>query len=393
MRTRREFLRLAAGTAGLYASGLGAMPVAPAHRPMDLLVLGGTGFIGPHEIDYALARGHRVTVFNRGRQSGLFGDRVEELVGNRDTNVDAGLAALAGDRTWDAVIDNSGYIPRHVRDSVELLSGRAGRYLFVSTVAVYDFDAAGSFAESGPLARLADPAVEEVTRETYGPLKAECDRIVRSAFGGKATIVRPTYIVGPGDTTDRFTYWVNRMQTGGDVLAPSGAEREIQWIDARDLCPWIISLLERDIAGVFNAAGPASRMTREGLMWGLRATSAAPVNFFWPDDALMEELGISAPMLDWRRQSLHFDSAAAVAAGLPMRSLADTARDTLAWWKIQSEARRADPRGWIDPELEKKAIARLKRRTGVEAGSTHAPWHPSRRRLKPGTANAERRPG
>ncbi len=288
MATRREFLQMTAGTVGLYASGLAAGAGEPAPRPLDLRVVGGAGVIGPHEIEYALARGHRVTVFNRGRKSGLFGHRVEEIVGNRDRAIDAGLEPLSGDRTWDAVLDNSGYVPRHVRDSVELLRGRVGRYLFVSTVAVYDFDAGQRFAETAPLASLADPAVEEVTGETYGPLKAECDRIVQAGFGADATIVRPTYIVGPGDTTDRFTYWVQRMQVGGDVLGPSGPEREIQWIDVRDLCPWMIRLLEEDTAGIFNAAGPASRVTREGLMWGLRATTAAPVTFYWPDDGLME---------------------------------------------------------------------------------------------------------
>jgi 2'-hydroxyisoflavone reductase len=360
MATRREFLHMTIGAASLYATGVGAVSAEPARRPLDLLVLGGTGFLGPHEIEYALARGHRVTVFNRGRKSGLFGDRVEEIIGNRDATIDAGLEPLAGNRTWDAVIDNSGYVPRHVRDSVALLKDRVGRYLFVSTVAVYDFDAAQSFSESGPLATPPDPAMEEVTGETYGPLKAACDQAVRSALGADATIVRPTYIVGPGDTTDRFTYWVDRMQSGGEMLAPSGPDREIQWMDARDLCPWMITLLEQDAGGIFNAAGPASKVTREGLMWGLRATTAAPVDLFWPDDALMEELDISAPMLDWRRKSYHFDNTAAVAAGLPMRPLADTARDTLAWWRAQPAERRANPRRWIDPGLEQKAIARLK---------------------------------
>lgn len=359
MATRRQFLKLTAATAGLYASGLSVAVPQPAAKPLDLLVLGGTGFIGPHEIEYALARGHKVTMFNRGSQPGLYEGRVEEIIGNRDSKVDDGLKALAGGRRWDAVIDNSGYVPRHVQDSVELLKDRVGRYLYVSTVAVYDFDAANAFTESGPLATLADPSVEEVTRETYGPLKAHCDRIVQRALGSKATIVRPTYIVGPGDQTDRFTYWVDRIERGGDVLAPTGPEREIQWIDARDMCPWMIRLLEDDTAGIFNAAGPSSKVTREGLMWGLRAMTASPVRFHWPDAALLEDLDISPPMLSSERGSFHFDSTAATNAGLPMRSLADTARDTLAWWNSQPEERRASPRRWIDPEAERKAIARL----------------------------------
>src|SRR6056297_3166453 len=186
MTTRRDFLGAAAGGLGL---GLTMGPSGLAAKPLDILVLGGTGFIGPHQIEYALARGHRVSMFNRGSNPGAYGDRVEELIGNRDSRIDEGLAALAGDRTWDAVIDNSGYVPRHVRDSVELLGERVGRYLYVSTVAVYDFSAGSEFDVDGPLAELEDPAVERVTAETYGPLKAECDRIVQrlSATGRRSS--------------------------------------------------------------------------------------------------------------------------------------------------------------------------------------------------------------
>jgi 2'-hydroxyisoflavone reductase len=371
MTTRRDFLRIsaaAAGALGLVGTTAEAAnePTPKAPRRLKLLFLGGTGFIGPHQVRYAVDRGHEVTIFNRGRKSGLFGDDVEEIIGNRDTTVDEGLEPLGGDRRWDAVIDNSGYVPRHVRDSVELLKGRVGRYLYISTVAVYDFDKGPRFPEDGPLARLADPTVEEVTWETYGPLKAECDRIVRAELGDVATVVRPTYIVGPGDTTDRFTYWVDRIHRGGDVLAPSDPDRIAQWVDVRDLCPWVIDLVEGDVAGTFNAAGPASDVSREGLMWGLRATTAAPVTFWWPDGALLDELEISPPMLSTStrdltgNESVVFDNEKSMRIGLEYRPLVDTVSATLTWWRSQSPERRADPRGWISADAERAAIARLR---------------------------------
>jgi 2'-hydroxyisoflavone reductase len=352
-------------TAGAFAAGplLGmaesaAVQIPRAARPLSLLVLGGTGFLGPHQIDYAVARGHRVTMFNRGNDPGLFGDAVEELKGNRDTRLDTGLDALRGDRTWDVVIDNSGYVPRHVRDSAELLKDRCGRYLYVSTVAVYDFESGSVFPEDAKLAELQDPDIEEVTGETYGPLKAACDLAVRDILGNRCTVVRPTYVVGPGDHTDRFTYWVERVHRGGDVLAPAVPEREVQWVDARDLCPWMITLAENGTPGIFNAAGPSSKVDRGGLMWGLRALTAEPVRLHWPSDDLLEELGIDQPMMG-RENSIHFDNAASMAAGLHYRSLADTAQGTLAWWQSQPEERRAKARGWPSAAQEQSAIERI----------------------------------
>lgn len=362
MTTRRNFIGM---TAGAFAAGplLGmaasaGTEVPRASRPLSILVLGGTGFLGPHQIEYAVARGHRVTMFNRGSNPGMFGDAVEELTGNRDANIDTGLDSLRGDRTWDVVIDNSGYVPRHVRDSAELLKDRCGRYLYISTVAVYDFETGSVFPEDAKLAELQDPSAEEVTGETYGPLKAACDVAVREIVGDRCTVVRPTYVVGPGDHTDRFTYWVERVNRGGDVLAPSGPEREAQWVDARDLCPWVITLAENDTPGVFNAAGPSSKVDRSGLMWGLRALTAEPVRFHWPSDDLLEELGIDQPMMG-REDSYHFDNAASMAAGLHYRSLADTAQGTLAWWHAQPEERRASPRRWPTAEQERSAIERI----------------------------------
>ena len=362
MTTRRNFIGMTAGAfaaAPLLGMASSAGPgVAKAARPLTILVLGGTGFLGPHQIEYALARGHQVTMFNRGSNPGMFGDAVEELTGDRDTRVGTGLSALEGDRRWDVVIDNSGYVPRHVRDSAELLKDRCGRYIYISTVAVYDFDSGSVFPEDAKLAELDDPTVEEVTGETYGPLKAASDVAVREIIGDRCTVVRPTYVVGPGDHTDRFTYWVERVHRGGDVLAPSGPDIEAQWVDARDLCPWVITLAENDTPGIFNAAGPASRVDRAGLMWGLRAQTAEPVRFHWPTDDLLEELGIDQPMMG-RENSTHFANEASMAAGLHYRSLTDTAQGTLEWWRSQPEERRANPRRWPTAEQEKAAIAKL----------------------------------
>jgi 2'-hydroxyisoflavone reductase len=364
MTDRRQFLQLAVGTAGLvglHAAGLtrsarAADPVQPAGKPLSILFLGGTGFIGPHQVEHALARGHRVTIFNRGRKSGLFGDRVEELTGNRDSKIDDGLTALEGDRTWDVVIDNSGYVPRHVRDSVELLADRCERYIYISTVAVYP-DEAGVFPEDAPLAPLSDPAVEDVTWETYGSLKAECDRIVREKLGARATVVRPTYIVGPGDTTDRFTYWVDRLHRGGKVVGPAHGDVAVQVVDVRDLCPWLVTLAEDGTPGAFNAAGPA--FTRAGLLWGIRATTDADVHFHWLTPELAAELEMPTPMLDWGTASSVFPGAASEAAGLHYRALMDSALGTLAWWREQPAERREKARGWPTAEQEKAALARL----------------------------------
>ena len=356
MTTRREFLALT--TAALATRSLG-LSAAPAATPRDVLVLGGTGFIGPYQVEGLLARGHRVTIFNRGRRSGLYGDRVEELTGDRDPAVGAGLSALAGDRRWDTVIDNSGYYPRHVRASAELLRGRVGRYLFISTVAVYDFDRGPRFTEDGPLAPMPDPENETMAGGRYGPLKAECDRIVRAVYGDDSTVVRPPYIVGPGDHTDRFTYWVDRVHRGGDMLAPTRPDLELQWIDVRDLCEWVVTLVERDGPGVFNAAGPASAMSRAGLLWGIRATSAGPVEFHWATPEVLSALEIQLPLVS-RDFPLRFENQAAISNGLSYRPLAETVGDTLAWWQAQPADRRANPRRWPTAEQERAALERLR---------------------------------
>jgi 2'-hydroxyisoflavone reductase len=341
-----------------------AIPAAQA--PLSILVLGGTGFIGPHQIEHALARGHRVTMFNRGNNPGLFGDRVEELVGDRDAEVGDGLKVLEGNRRWDVVIDNSGYVPRHVRDSAELLRERCEHYVYVSTVAVYDYanaplvDGVRVADASAPLHPAPEPFTERVTSETYGPLKAEGDRIVREVYGERCTVVRPCYIVGPGDTTDRFTYWIERVLRGGDVVCPAHPDRPMQWIDVRDLCQFILHLAEQRTAGVFNGVGPASRITNQEGLWGLRAFCAEPVRLWWPSPEDLETAGFATPMFDPNRLKQWTDGNASVAAGLTYRSLAETVRDTHAWWLEQDAERRANPRRWPSAESERRVLERLR---------------------------------
>jgi len=363
-RTRRDLLKWTAALLALPALGLAGTPVARAREPLDILFLGGTGFLGPHQVEYALARGHRVTLFNRGKSApGLFSDRVEVLLGNRDANIVPGLAALAGTRRWDVVIDNSGYLPRHVRDSVELLKDRTDRYLFVSTVAVYVAPDGERIDENSELHAAPVPDTEEVTGATYGPLKAECDRILLAALGDKATIVRPTYIVGPGDETDRFTYWVERVARGGEVLGPPDPQAVLQFVDVRDLCPWIVDLAERDLAGVYNAAGPAEPVTWEQVLRELARLSPQPVQFRWSTPEVLRETEIQLPLVRSAilagSEPAYFVSAAAQAAGLRYRPLAETAAATLAWWRSLPAERQAAARRWPTPEQELEALRLL----------------------------------
>ena len=213
---------------------------------MRILILGGTQFIGIHMAEVALERGHTVALFNRGRSNPGLLPGTEKLKGDRDGDLDA----LKG-RPWDAVIDNSGYVPRHVRLSAELLAPLAGRYLFISTISVY-----ASFArpndEHSPLRTMPDESVETVDGGTYGALKVLCERAVHAAFGDRATIVRPGFIVGPHDSTDRFAYWPARAARGGEMIAPGSAADPMQFVDARDLARFTVEVLERDVTDTFN---------------------------------------------------------------------------------------------------------------------------------------------
>jgi nucleoside-diphosphate-sugar epimerase len=312
---------------------------------MKLLVLGGTRFLGRHFVDAALVRGHAVTLFTRGRGVHPWDGRVVALTGDRDPRVGEGLAVLALPR-WDAVVDTSGYVPRVVGASADLLAERVQRYLFVSSVSVYADSSKPGLDEDASVATLADPATEDVLPH-YGALKAACEAAVTARFGDRATHVRPGLIVGPFDSSDRFGYWVARFvhprllgDRGARAVVPASRIAPIQIVDARDLAAWMLDLLERDVGGTYNAVSPRGRWTMGDLVDTLTAVAPSPPVPVWTADATLLAHGVEPWMgLPLWLPSTEPDSAGfmsvdtgkAVATGLETRPLADTVRDTASW--------------------------------------------------------------
>lgn len=303
---------------------------------MNLLILGGTVFLGRHLVDAALAAGHQVTLFNRGQHGAELFPQIEKLRGDRD----GGLDALAG-RRWDAVIDTCGYVPRLVRASAELLAGSVQHYTFISSISVYrDLDQA-PVDESSPVGVLADTSVEEITGETYGPLKALCEQAAETAMPGRVLHVRPGLIVGPYDPTDRFTYWPWRFAQGGDVLAPGRPQRRVELIDGRDLATWILRMVEARRTGVYNATGPAHELTMGDLLAVCQRVAGSGATLTWVDEAFLLANGV-APWSElplWLPEAdngvMAVDCRRASAAGLTFRPLAETVQDTLAWLRAE----------------------------------------------------------
>jgi 2'-hydroxyisoflavone reductase len=327
-------------------------------KKLKILVLGGTGFIGPHIVRRALARGHEVTLFNRGRSNTELFPEVEKLVGDRDGD----LESLKNGQ-WDAVLDNTGYVPRHVRDSAELLKDRVGRYLFTSTGSVYDLTT-GLFpwAPGSKLIPWSNPDSEDVG-EYYGEFKAQCERIVEEVYTDRATLVRPTYIAGPGDSSQRFTWWVERIFRGGDVLAPGNPDTSFDIIDVRDLAAFYIHLLEDDRSGVFNASGPAGRFSFGGMLNGIRAATSKPVNLHWVDTAFLakhdvngREMPMWTDIFDGITQ-LMTENQSSIDVGLTFKPFVETVTDTLAWHRQLPQNEQAFTRAGIDPKKEAKVLA------------------------------------
>jgi 2'-hydroxyisoflavone reductase len=258
------------------------------------------------------------------------------------------------------IVDNSGYVPRHVRDSAELLKDRCGRYIYTSTVAVYDFEKTPLVDINSPMHASPPWDVETVTGETYGPLKAACDRIAQDILGDKFTSVRPTYIIGPGDTTDRFTYWVDRFHRGGDIVCPNAPTHAAAWVDVHDLCHWLVELGEQDTAGIFNAITPDERVTREQVMHGIKATTSVSSTLHWPDAETLEEFDFSPPMFGVRQPDRLMDSSHAKRAGLQKTPLAETVNNIWEWWSNAPSERRADPRRWPTAERESAILKKIK---------------------------------
>ncbi len=303
---------------------------------MRLLVLGGTRFLGRHLVNAALAHDHQITLFNRGQSNPDLFPQVEKLIGDRDGD----LSALEN-RQWDAVIDTCGYYPRIVRASAELLADSVGHYTFISSISAYAAPILPGTSEIGPLATMKDESIEEITGETYGPLKVLCERAAKAAMQGRTLIIRPGLIVGPHDPTDRFTYWPVRLARGGSVLVPDCLDMKVQVIDARDLAEWTIRMAESQQTGVFNAVGPEYTMTLEDVLTACQLASGNTVSLIAADQAFLREHGVEP----WTGLPLwvtaedagieRIKNTKAIAAGLTFRPIATIARDTLEWHRTR----------------------------------------------------------
>ena len=330
-------------------------------KQLHILILGGTGFTGPHQVRYALERGHRVTLFNRGKAPIGWPGQVEELIGDRNTG---DLTALEG-REWDVCIDNPTTLPFWVRDVGRILRGRIQQYVFISTISVYaDNDRPAD--ESAPLARYTGTDAMAETLESfranvgelYGPLKAASEQEAKEQFPGMTTIIRPGLIVGPGDQSDRFTYWPVCLSRGGEVLAPGDGSDTVQIIDARDLAEWTIRMTESRTFGTFNATGPEEPIQMRGLLTGIATAIHSDARITWVPSEFLE----AQKVVPWSDMPVWVpgegDSAGfarrsirnAVAAGLTFRPLAITARDTLDWFKRQPADRQAKLKAGMSPE-------------------------------------------
>ena len=363
--SRREFIK--AGAIGVAVTATGLPLVSQAgdkagspKRPLNILILGGTGFIGPHMVREALRRGHSVALFNRGRSNNTLFPDLETIKGDRDN----GLDGLKG-RQWDAVIDNSGYVPRHVEDSARLLAPNVGRYVFISTVSVYaDFSVANH--EDSPLAAIADETVEEVTGETYGALKALCEKRAASEIdASKLAVLRPTYICGPGDHTDRFSYWPIRTRKGGEMVWPGTQDDLVQIVDVRDLATFTVDCIDREIDGTYNMVR-AGTYTMGQLLDDTRAVTAADVDPVWVEEEFLESRGYTDsgqfPVWSGADGYARVSTDRAVDAGMQSRPVRETARDLLTWWDTLPAERTASTRAGLSPEQEAEVLAAWKAR-------------------------------
>jgi 2'-hydroxyisoflavone reductase len=323
---------------------------------MNLLVLGGTVFLGRHFVQAALDRGHHVTLFNRGRSNPELFPQVEQLSGDRD----GGLSVLAG-RKWDAAVDTCGYVPRVVEDSAQILKGAVRQYLFISSVSAYaEFTQIG-MDEEAPLATIQDAAVETINGETYGPLKALCEQVVLDIYHERGLVIRPGLIVGPYDPTDRFTYWPKRVAEGGAVLVPENPDWETQIIDARDLANWMVTLLEQETSGVYNAVGPDYQLRFGDIIEACRKISASDARWIW----VSKEFLLANEVAPWSQLPLwlpgeeyagmdQVSNRKALSTGLQFRPLASTLRDTLAW--VQTRPAGYQMRAGLRPEREQALL-------------------------------------
>lgn len=361
---RRSFLL--ASLAACAAPAVTSKPTAIVPPPTKkVLVLGGTGFIGPHIVRALIARGHTVTLFNRGKTHTELFPELEKLHGDRDGH----LEALAN-RTWDAVIDDSGFVPRIVKMSAELLAPSVNQYVFISTISVYKAFDRPNLDETAPVDTLLDPTSEDVKKD-YGALKAACEQTVENAMPGRAAIVRPGLIVGPGDPSGRFTHWPSRLAEGGEVLAPGDGSTPVQWIDVRDLAAWLVTVVEQNITGTYNAIGPAQTTTMKQVVDACNQAGGNKATVTWVDATFLDKQEVHG----WSDLPMWFDASGdmagfgtlqnrrAIARGLTFRPIAETAKDTLAWLATVPEAERPKLASTgISKDRESKVLAAWKAR-------------------------------
>jgi len=372
---RREFVQLSVLTAG--AAGLAAAArtkgadAGEATKSLNILVLGGTGLIGPPMVEYALARGHELTLFNRGKtNTHLFPD-VERIKGDRNDDISALEKSVADGRRWDVVIDNTASLPRWVSESAGLLADAADLYLYTSSISAYADSSVPGADETAAVGQISaeDEAKvltnKDITGENYGPLKARCEAEARKAFPDKAIVVRPGLIVGPGDYSDRFSYWPIRIFRGGEVMAPGNPNDPVQFIDCRDLGEWYIRLVENKAIDTYNGVGPRSPMSIAGMLYGIRAAVDNEISFTWVDAGFLEKHEVQP----WMHMTVWvppvgeyagFSSSSiqrALDAGLTFRPLADTAKATMDYWNSLPEERRAKPRAGLTAEKETEVLA------------------------------------
>jgi len=369
--TRRKFIKLSAVAGGALGLGLRPSAGAPekAAKPLRLLILGGTGFTGPFQVKYALERGHKVTVFNRGKtHPGETPKEVEQLIGDRNGQLDA-----LKNRKWDVVIDNPTSVPVWVRDVAQVLKGNVDRYVFISTISVYADTSKAGTDETAPLAPYKGADAMKESRdsiiaskyELYGPLKALAELEAEKWFPKQTLIVRPGLIVGPRDETDRFTYWPVRIDRGGEVLAPGDPSDPVQFIDGRDLAEWVIRMAENRETGTYNATGPDKTLGVGAMLEGIKAANKSTANFTWVKTDFLEaqkvapwsDMPVWVPPRGEEGGMGRISIQRALAKGLTFRPLADTARDTLAWFKSQPPERQSKVKAGLSPEREAEVLA------------------------------------
>ncbi len=329
---------------------------------MKILIIGGTRFLGRYLVESALNRNHEVTLFNRGQSNPDLYPDIEQIHGDRDGELDK-----LGNRTWDAVIDTCGYYPRIVTDSAKYLSDKAQHYTFISSISAYADLSKPGVNENSPVGIIKDTTIEEITEDSYGPLKALCEQAVEKQFPNNTLVIRPGLIVGPHDLSDRFSYWVNRINRGGKVLVPEPKDYNVQYIDVRDLSDWTIKMIEDKKTEIFNGTGPDFKLSMSDFLNKCREILNSETEFIWVNQQFLEKnkvenwTDLPVWIVDKKYAGMMLTSCAkAFATGLKFRPLEDTIKDTLKW----CQARPNDYKWKAGLKIERETELIMKWNTG-----------------------------